>query len=197
MSVVLCLYSKYSQRSKEFLDDVRDEMGIQMLCIDHREIRDMIIKDMNGYHVRTVPCIFIIYSNGRLEKYEGSDAFVWLRKLKDEMAPPSIPLAAAPSAPVPSAPSQPLSAPSAPPSSSSSSTSMVEEIEMISTVNTEPPKQSVEELMNKEMSMRRASDQVITKKNEGIKELAQMLQRQRESEEEQMNPPPPGLIGSK
>jgi hypothetical protein len=194
MSVVLCLYSKYSQRCKEFLDDVREEMDIQMLCIDHREIRDMISKDMNGYHVRTVPCIFILYSNGRLEKYEGSDAFVWLRKLKDEIAPSSssVPAQVPAQVPVQPTPTQPLSAPSSPPPSTS-----IDEIEMISTVNTEPPKQTVEELIDKEMSMRRATDQVITKKNEGIKELAQMLQRQRESEEEQMNPPPPGLIGSK
>lgn len=173
MSVVLCLYSKYSQRCKEFLDDVQEEMGIQMLCIDHKDVREMISRDTNGYHVRTVPCIFLLYSNGRLEKYEGSDAFVWLRKYKESTEEETT------AAPLPS-----TKAPD-------------ESTESISTISSEPPKQTVEELIDKEMIMRRASDQVITKKNEGIKELAQMIQRQRESEEEQMNPPPPSLQPSR
>jgi hypothetical protein len=177
MSVVLCLYSKYSQRCKEFLDDVEEDMGIQMLCIDHKDVRDMISRDTNGYHVRTVPCIFLLYSNGRLEKYEGSDAFVWLRKLKESAESPAPP--PPPPAPLPSTPA------SSPPPEQAT--------EMISTIISEPKQQTVEELIDKEMSMRRASDQVITKKNDGIKELAQMIQRQRESEEEIMNPPPPGL----
>ena len=79
-AVAVCLYSKYSQRCKEFMDNIREEHDIKMLCIDHKDVRDMISRDQNGYHVKTVPCIFLIYSNGKLEKYEGSDAFVWLRK---------------------------------------------------------------------------------------------------------------------
>lgn len=82
-TVAVCLYSKYSQRSKEFLDDIHPQMGVQMLCVDNDDVRQAIVKDNHGYHIKTVPCVFLFHSNGRLEKYEGSDAFTWLRKARE------------------------------------------------------------------------------------------------------------------
>jgi hypothetical protein len=58
-------------------------MGVQMLCIDNDDVRQAIVKDNHGYHIKTVPCVFLFHSNGRLEKYEGSDAFTWLRKARE------------------------------------------------------------------------------------------------------------------
>ena len=172
-AVAVCLYSKYSQRCKEFMDNVREEHDIKMLCVDHKDVREMISQDRNGYHVKTVPCIFLFYSNGRLEKYEGSDAFVWLRKLtatlelveEEQNEEP-------PSPPQQQSPQQQISLPPEPVA--------------------DTPQETMEQLMDKEMSLRRASDQVITRKQDNIKEIAQMMQRQRESEEESINPPPPG-----
>lgn len=174
--LVICLYSKYSQRCKEFLDELEEDIPIKMLCIDHKEVREIVMKDENGYHVRTVPCIFLFFPNGRLEKYEGSDAFVWLRKLKETREPTS------PTIQTPIQTSTPL-----PPVESGSSAVVTEDMDD----NTEKT-QSVEDIMEKESQMRMASDQIITRKQDNIKEIAQMMQRQRESEEERMNPPPPG-----
>lgn len=186
MNVAVCLYSKYSQRCKEFLDDVRDEMGIRMLCIDNKKVREQIERDENGYHVKMVPCVFLFFSNGRLEKFEGSDAFVWLRKVQERLA------AVSPSSSLPK----------------EDEPQQIEEtrdevgMDMIETeietplLPPPPPLMptNAEQMMEKEMNLRRASDQIITRKQDNIKDIAQMMQRQRESEEERMNPPPPGSI---
>jgi len=178
-AIAVCLYSKYSQRCKEFMDNIREEHDIKMLCIDHKDVRDMISRDQNGYHVKTVPCIFLMYSNGRLEKYEGSDAFVWLRKITSVMDSMDVDVESPPpqqqSPPPPPSPPQPSpQQPSQPPADVAVAT------------------ETMEQLMEKELSLRRASDQVITRKQDNIKEIAQMMQRQRESEDENLNPPPPG-----
>ena len=55
--------------------------------------------------------------------------------------------------------------------------------------NNLPPQQNAEDIMNQEMELRRASDQVITRKQDNIKELAQMMQRQRESDDDKIAPP--------
>lgn len=207
-SVAVCLYSKYSQRCKEFLDDLPDNMGVQMLCIDNKQVRKAVMQDANGYHIKTVPCIFLFYSNGRLEKFEGSDAFVWLREQvqKKEVPPPPRPK---------STPARKQAA--ARQSAVSVSADIVEigkdeddedvvddrsqEEEDIffpdGSNQTQPQQQQpTEDMIENEISMRRASDQIITRKQDNIKELAQAMQRQREVEEERMNPPPPGAPNS-
>jgi len=180
--LVICLYSKYSQRCKEFLDELEEDIPIKMLCIDHKEVREIVMKDENGYHVRTVPCIFLFYPNGRLEKYEGSDAFVWLRKCKETREPTSSPSIQT------STPLPPVIEPGPSAVAVVDANAAERRVEMEDTEKT----QSVEEIMEKESQMRMASDQIITRKQDNIKEIAQMMQRQRESEEERMNPPPPG-----
>lgn len=165
---MICLYSKYSQRCKEFMDDLDDDVPMRMLCIDNKEVRDLVLKDENGYHIKTVPCVFLFFPNGRLEKYEGSDAFVWLRKIREKNIPPP------------------------PPEKTIEEPPAVQEIVIPEKKEEVKREETVEEIMDKEMQMRQASDQIITRKNDNIKEIAQMMQRQRETEEERMNPPPPG-----
>jgi hypothetical protein len=53
-----------------------------MLCIDNQEIRRVIEEDACHYGVFEVPCILVFYQNGRLDKYEGDDAFSWLQDKK-------------------------------------------------------------------------------------------------------------------
>jgi hypothetical protein len=184
--LILCLYSKYSQRCKEFLDELDGEIQPRMICIDHKDVRKMVMQDENGYHVKTVPCLFLFFPNGRLEKYEGSDAFVWVRKWKEknnESLPPSqSTIMASPSiiTPLPPPPPPQQSPPIPSPPIPEKTTDDKEKTD------------SVEQIMEKETQMRMATDQIITRKQDNIKELAQMMQRQRESEEERMNPPPPG-----
>lgn len=220
-TVAVCLYSKYSQRSKEFLDDIHPSLGIQMLCVDNEEVRQAIVRDHQGYHIKTVPCIFLFHSNGRLEKYEGSDAFTWLRKAREVMEAnmyqrqqtpiqPSQPqqtpiqfqqpeVQVAPPPPPPPA-EEPLMQPPPQPQVMASPYEQVNNDPLDITPidengiqslhqNNLPPQQNAEDIMNQEMELRRASDQVLTRKQDNIKELAQMMQRQRESDDDKIAPP--------
>ena len=242
-TVAVCLYSKYSQRSKEFLDDIHPSMGIQMLCVDNEEVRQAIVKDNHGYHIKTVPCIFLFYSNGRLEKYEGSDAFAWLRKARkvieanmfqQQQVPQQTPIqfqqASVPQqTPIqqqmPLQQTTPIVQQMPPQQTPIVQQQMPQpEIQQMSSfeppqpqpfptpyeqVNNEPlditpidengiqtlhqnlpPQQNAEDIMNQEMELRRASDQIMTRKQDNIKELAQMMQRQRESDDDKIAPPP-------
>lgn len=209
-TVAVCLYSKYSQRSKEFLDDIHPSMGVQMLCIDNEEVRQAILRDDNGYHIKTVPCIFLFHSNGRLEKYEGSDAFTWLRKAREvleanrspppqqtpiqfQQPPQQTPVQfQQPVPPVVEEPPPPQPFPTSYEKISNEPLDItpIDENGIQSLrQNNIPPQQNAEDIMNQEMELRRASDQVITRKQDNIKELAQMMQRQRENDDDQIAPP--------
>lgn len=229
-TVAVCLYSKYSQRSKEFLDDIHPSMGIQMLCIDNEEVRQAIVKDNQGYHIKTVPCIFLFHSNGRLEKYEGSDAFTWLRKarevieansfqqqqqmlqqtpiqLQQPVQPQQTPIQfqqpvqpqqtqiqqQMPSPPQPEIQQPPQFEPQQPyehVNNEPLDITPIDENGIQSLHQNLPPQQNAEDIMNQEMELRRASDQIMTRKQDNIKELAQMMQRQRESDDDKIAPPP-------
>lgn len=238
-SVAVCLYSKYSQRSKEFLDDIHPQMGIQMLCIDNDKVRQAIMNDNQGYHIKTVPCIFLFHSSGRLEKYEGSDAFTWLRKVREALnanmfqeqqqtpiqqqqpqAPPQItPIQSLQSIqqqqqqqqmmppPPPPPPQQqqqppllqdPYGQPPPPPQPPFNTNNNDQPLDItpigengIQSLqdNNMPPQQDAEDIINKEMELRMASEHIMTRKQDNIKEIAQAMQRQRESDDDQMEKP--------
>lgn len=216
-TVAVCLYSKYSQRCKEFLDDLQPHTGVQMLCIDNEEVRQAIVKDNHGYHIKTVPCVFLFYPNGRLEKYEGSDAFTWLRKVQEilntniyQQQPPQQtpiqPPQQTPIQPPQQTPIQQLQTPvkqqsppfqeppefnPSPPQQFPPSFEEPLDITPIEEngIQNNSQQQSPEEIMNQEMELRRASEQIITRKQDNIKELAQMMQRQRENDDDKIAPP--------
>lgn len=196
-TVAVCLYSKYSQRCKEFLDDLRPGIDVHMLCIDNEEVRQALVNDNHGYHIRTVPCVFLFYPNGRLEKYEGSDAFTWMRKIREILeanARPQPPqqtfIQMPPQQPEPQQQQQIFQQPE--PQQQQIFQSVEQEPLDITPIeeNGIMQQQNAEDIINKEMELRRASDQIITRKQENIKELAQMMQRQRESDDDKIAPPP-------
>lgn len=185
-TVAVCLYSKYSQRCREFLEHAAG--GIHTLCIDHPDVRQAIAEDNHGYNIRTVPCVFIFYPDGRLEKYEGSDAFTWLRKIQEVLAqqqqpqPQTTPLQPF-HEPQPQPQPQPFHEPQPP-------LQHLQQVEIPQEEEVELSRpQNAEDIINQEMELRRASEQVITRKQDNIKELAQMMQRQRESDDDQIQPP--------
>lgn len=208
-TVAVCLYSKYSQRCKEFLDDLHPSMGVQMLCIDNETIRKSILQDQHGYNIKTVPCVFLFYPNGRLEKYEGSDAFTWLRKMLEilesqrqpqqqqqqtfvqppqQQAPPAQTFVQAPPPPLPQ--QTPIQPPTPEQLQQLQETEEAFEIMNIEENGIQAQASSnPEDIINREMELRRASDQIITRKQDNIKELAQMMQRQRESDDDKIAPP--------
>lgn len=212
-TVAVCLYSKYSQRCKEFLDDLHPSMGVQMLCIDNETVRKSILQDQHGYNIKTVPCVFLFYPNGRLEKYEGSDAFTWLRKMLDILESQRQPQPQQTTMIAPPVQQQPQSFVQPPPQQQQApvpqQTTLIQpptpeqlqrlqqteeafEIMEVEENGIQPqpqPPNNPEDIINREMELRRASDQIITRKQENIKELAQMMQRQRESDDDKIAPP--------
>ena len=83
--MTVCLYSKYSASCVDFFQDMVYLRGIKMLCIDNEEVRKIIEKDRAHYEVMEVPCIMVFYKNGRLDKYEGLDAFSWIQDRKQRI----------------------------------------------------------------------------------------------------------------
>jgi hypothetical protein len=77
---VICLYSKFSNSSKEFVDS-SNNLPINFVCIDNKEVRNRVISD-SKLKITFVPCILSVFSDGRLEKFEGVDAFKWLENVK-------------------------------------------------------------------------------------------------------------------
>jgi len=83
--MTVCLYSKYSSSCVDFFQDMVYLRGIKMLCIDNDEVRKVIEQDRAHYEVVEVPCILVFYKNGRLDKYEGIDAFSWIQDRKQRI----------------------------------------------------------------------------------------------------------------
>jgi len=83
--VTVCLYSKYSEQCVLFFEDMAYLKGIRMLCIDNENVRRLIENDDCKYDIKEVPTILIFYKNGRMDKYEGEDAFTWLYDRKKKM----------------------------------------------------------------------------------------------------------------
>jgi hypothetical protein len=87
------LYSKYSQNSKRMLDLFQKyniniaDIGIQMLCVDNKEVRKRILKN-NVLKIELVPCILIPHSDGIVEKYEDQKAFAWAENAIQSLLPP-------------------------------------------------------------------------------------------------------------
>lgn len=97
MNVIVCLYSKYSERCKKFLDYVSTtSIDMKMLCIDNEKVRRVIENDKPHYSITTVPCILVFHINGAMEKFEGFQAFQYTKTVADgieksaKMFPPAL-----------------------------------------------------------------------------------------------------------
>lgn len=81
------LYSKYSARSKKFLQLMREYSidFVDTLCIDNKALRKQVKSSV--YNVMSVPCLLIFYSSSvvgeksNVEKYEDEHAFSWLDEI--------------------------------------------------------------------------------------------------------------------
>jgi hypothetical protein len=78
---ILCLYSKFSVNSKNFLDLMNNNNidYVIPVCIDNKDMRNRIIS--SSYQIQYVPCLLLIYGSGSIEKYEGEMAFRWLTEI--------------------------------------------------------------------------------------------------------------------
>lgn len=111
---VICLYSKFSNSSKEFVESSSD-LPINFVCIDNKEVRNRVISDPK-LQITFVPCILSVFADGRLEKFEGVDAFKWLENIKSNTKQsPEQPPAQPPAQPPVQSPAQQVTEPPAQP----------------------------------------------------------------------------------
>ena len=92
------LYSKYSQKSKKFMDmlkqspvDFTSTVQLNPLCIDNENVRQRILNSQQ-IDVTSVPCVLIIYKDGGVEKYEGGTAFKWAEEVIRSFSPDPPPI---------------------------------------------------------------------------------------------------------
>ena len=86
MSIIVCLYSKYSEKCRSFLEFVSTTpIDMKMLCVDNEKTRSLIQKDDPRYHIRIVPCLLVFHVNGVMEKKEGFETFEYVQSLMKQM----------------------------------------------------------------------------------------------------------------
>ena len=80
-SIVLLFYSKYSKACTELIREISSILTFRKICVDHPTIRDIILHENEKYCVRYVPCFFVFYASGIMNKYEGEKAMLWARDI--------------------------------------------------------------------------------------------------------------------
>lgn len=88
MSVIVVFYSRYSQPSLSFLNEIEKIMEVRKLCVDNEDVRTKILEEDENYNIDCVPSLLIFHSNGFLEKQVGKDCFQWLEKVKPQEQQP-------------------------------------------------------------------------------------------------------------
>lgn len=91
------LYSQYSSKCKTLVNlieqcqiDIKSLINLSFVCIDNEKIRKQICSSKN-VSIQSVPCILVVYQDGGVEKYEGSNAFRWIEEVVYKYLPPEPP----------------------------------------------------------------------------------------------------------
>ena len=89
--MIILLYSKYSNFSRHFMltlseSNLKDKLPIKFLCVDNEKLRKRIIQSKQ-IKIHNIPCILIVQSNGVVDKYEGTDCFLWLEDMIRKIVP--------------------------------------------------------------------------------------------------------------
>ena len=86
---IYLLFSKFSNNSTKLLEIIEASpfnfrnIKLTPICIDDENIRNKILKS-STFKITYVPCIIIIYSNGNVEQFEGTNAFGWVEEIKNK-----------------------------------------------------------------------------------------------------------------
>lgn len=86
----ILLYSKYSDNCKYFFESVSrnnlsEVLQLQYISIDNKNIREKIKNSVIS--INFVPCLLQIFSNGKIEKYEGDNLTNWLSTIISQTLP--------------------------------------------------------------------------------------------------------------
>ena len=161
-------------------------LDFRKVCIDNEMIRKALIRDEKKYDIKEVPCIFVIFSNGRMDKFEGVDSFQWVRETLNSMRRISEDLLPAVT-PLPSKPqSAPFTTPIDVPAVATDFDSMSRLMDTTPLIIADEKKgNDVIEEVEEPASMKG----IKIKKTEGsVRDIAAQLQAQREKEEESAHP---------
>lgn len=91
MSIIVVFYSRYSQQSLDFLQEIEKIMEVRKLCIDNQDVRGVVISEKENYKIEYVPSILIFHSNGFMERHSGIESCIeWLEKVKPKEVKPMI-----------------------------------------------------------------------------------------------------------
>ncbi len=76
---LVVLYSKYSHQCQKILQvyDKSTMDYIKLVCIDNAQCRERLLSS-KSIQVQTVPCVLLIYENGKIEKFEGNNVTQWI-----------------------------------------------------------------------------------------------------------------------
>ena len=91
MSIIVVFYSRYSQQSLDFLQEIEKIMEVRKLCIDNEDVRGVVLSEKENYKIEYVPSILIFHSNGFMERHSGIESCIeWLEKVKPKEVKPMI-----------------------------------------------------------------------------------------------------------
>lgn len=205
-SIIVVFCSKYSQKCKEFIDIIRDNLDYRKIYVDNKEIRDTILDEYEKYSIRIVPTVLIFYSNGIMNKYEGNKAFEWAINVCKTIKKDLEPIKTSPiiiddsfykNIPTLKELSKNKDEPQEVQIINKEESKVMEQniqseedlIGMKRKIETSPLIQRNDSINNdNRMDGNRNEKKILDKKQDNIKLLAQQLQAQREKEDEQLNP---------
>ena len=102
MAATILLYSKYSPFSKKIMDliqksavDFGNLYSLKLLCVDNENVRNYIANNKK-IPIEFVPTVLVIFPDGIVEKYEGSNALNWAESIISRHAPTLPPPSAMP-----------------------------------------------------------------------------------------------------
>lgn len=91
---LILLYSKYSPQCQQILQILNGSSidYIKPVCIDNVAIREQIVRSKR-LNISTVPCILLVYTNNKIEKFEGKNVSSWLyTQISDNLPTANTPL---------------------------------------------------------------------------------------------------------
>lgn len=167
-SIVILFYSRYSKRCNEFFNLIKNTtIDIRKISVDSKEVKQILLNESEKYNIRSVPTILVFYPNGVLHKYEEAQVFEWASTLLKPALEPTYNVFS-----IPQEKSEPI------------------EVQHIEEEDLKGMKRRIETtpLFNNKSIVEEERVEKKTQKNENIKNLAQMLQAEREKEDEHLNP---------
>lgn len=60
-------------------------LDFRKICVDNCDIRNLVLRDKKKFSIEMVPCILVFWAEGVMKKYEGPEAFTWVQETLHKM----------------------------------------------------------------------------------------------------------------